>query len=135
MYYVDMTVMKLMIIFRYDRFGEEDEEGNGGGGGHQSQHGKYQSWQYFHDDFGLYDDDPEVVTLSYHDFRRSVDDAYSFWFINFYRQDDINYCTLQYFFSKRMREFRMKCLKSDLLSKPKNSIMGFTLLNLEVWCL
>ena len=26
-------------------------------------------------------------------------------------------------------------LKSDLLGKPKNSIMGFTLLNLEVWCL
>ena len=69
--------------YRYDRFGEEDEEGAGGGGGGHG--GKYQSWQYFHDDFGLYDDDPEVVTLSYHDFRRSVDDAHSFWFINFYR--------------------------------------------------
>ena len=28
-----------------------------------------------------------------------------------------------------------KKLKSDLLGKPKNSIIGFTLLNLEVWCL
>ena len=89
---IQTNVYTAMLISRYDRFGEEDEEGNGGGGGggggHHSQHGKYQSWQYFHDDFGLYDDDSEVVTLSYHDFRRSVDDAYSFWFINFYRQAD-----------------------------------------------
>ncbi len=70
---------------RYDRFGEEDDEdGSGGNKG-------YQSWSYYHDDFGLYDDDPEIVTLDFHDFRRSVSDAGGggdgkrvIWFVNFY---------------------------------------------------
>ena len=72
---------------RYDRFGEEDEESGGPGGGPGGGGGggaKYQSWNYYHDDFGLYDDDPEIVTLSYNDFRRSVMDTYQMWFVNFY---------------------------------------------------
>lgn len=64
---------------RYDRFGEEDDEQQ-----QQQRQRGYQSWNYYHDDFGLYDDDPEIITLDYNDFRRSVKDAYSFWFINYY---------------------------------------------------
>ncbi len=62
---------------RYDRFGEEDDD-------EARRHGGYQSWNYYHDDFGLYDDDPEVVTLDYHDFRRSVGGSDDIWFVNYY---------------------------------------------------
>ena len=31
---------------------------------------QYQSWNYYHDDFGIYDDDKEIVTLDSADFRR-----------------------------------------------------------------
>ena len=34
--------------------------------------GGYQSWSYYHEDFGIYDDDPEIVTLDSADFQRSV---------------------------------------------------------------
>jgi hypothetical protein len=34
--------------------------------------GRYQSWSYYHEDFGIYDDDPEIVTLDSADFQRSV---------------------------------------------------------------
>lgn len=33
---------------------------------------------------GIYDDDPEVVTLSRSDFQQQVTDSGDFWFINFY---------------------------------------------------
>ncbi len=62
---------------RYDQFGDEEEGGAGGG---QS----YQSWNYYHDEFGLYDEDPEIITLGYHDFQRNVKSTYEYWFINFY---------------------------------------------------
>lgn len=66
---------------RYDQFGDEEEEE---GGRKPNQNQGYQSWNYYHDDFGLYDDDPEIITLDYYDFRRSVSDAYEYWMINFY---------------------------------------------------
>ena len=47
---------------RYDLFGEE-----GGSGGRQRQ---YQSWSYYHDNFGIYDDDAEIVTLDRAEFGR-----------------------------------------------------------------
>eukprot|EP00095_Tigriopus_kingsejongensis_P011857 maker-scaffold180_size281610-snap-gene-0.26 protein:Tk11857 transcript:maker-scaffold180_size281610-snap-gene-0.26-mRNA-1 annotation:"-like protein subfamily c member 10" len=68
---------------RYDKFGEEDGE-DGGNGGSKSNSRGYQSWNYYYDDFGLYDDDPEIITLDYHDYRRSVSESFSIWFINFY---------------------------------------------------
>jgi DnaJ family protein C protein 10 len=50
---------------KYDMYGEEGFES-------KSQHGRYQSWSYYHEDFGIYDDDPEIVTLDSADFQRSV---------------------------------------------------------------
>lgn len=69
---------------RYDKFGPEDDDSEGGRarGGQGGQ--RYQSWNYYHDDFGLYDDDIEIITLDFHDFRRSVSESFNFWFINFY---------------------------------------------------
>lgn len=29
---------------------------------------QYQSWSYYNDNFGIYDDDPEIVTLTKADF-------------------------------------------------------------------
>ena len=45
--------------------GEKGFESSQGQGG-------YQSWSYYHEDFGIYDDDPEIVTLDSADFQRSV---------------------------------------------------------------
>jgi DnaJ family protein C protein 10 len=52
-------------VQKYDMYGEEGFES-------KSQHGRYQSWSYYHEDFGIYDDDPEIVTLDSADFQRSV---------------------------------------------------------------
>ncbi len=30
---------------------------------------KYQSWSYYRDDFGIYDDDPNIVTLDGQQFQ------------------------------------------------------------------
>ena len=30
----------------------------------------YQSWSYYDEDFGIYDDDPEIVTLDYAEFQQ-----------------------------------------------------------------
>jgi len=45
---------------------------------------KYQSWNYYHEDFGIYDDDKEIITLDTNDFQRSVLESHDLWFINFY---------------------------------------------------
>lgn len=44
---------------------------------------QYRSWSYY-ENFGIYDDDPEIITLSKADFERSVLGASDMWFINFY---------------------------------------------------
>ena len=44
----------------------------------------YQSWNYYHSDFGLYDDDEEIVTLDQREFKESVLHGYQVWFVNFY---------------------------------------------------
>nr|XP_002740489.1 PREDICTED: dnaJ homolog subfamily C member 10-like [Saccoglossus kowalevskii] len=63
---------------KYDRFGEE------GLNEQQGQWGqKYESWNFYKTEFGLYDEDPEVVTLSKSDFEHSVF-GQDIWFVNFY---------------------------------------------------
>lgn len=63
---------------KYDLHGEEGLKENGPSGR------GYQSWNYYNQDFGIYDDDPEVITLSKSDFEISVDSTEDIWFINFY---------------------------------------------------
>ncbi|XP_043277162.1 dnaJ homolog subfamily C member 10-like [Venturia canescens] len=62
---------------KYDLYGEE-----GLNGANKQQN--YHSWNYYRDDFGIYDDDPQVVTLSKHDYDDSVVNSEKIWFINFY---------------------------------------------------
>ena len=51
----------------------------------QQQRGRnYQSWQYYQSDFGIYDDDEEIVTLDARDFHQNVLHGHSVWFINYY---------------------------------------------------
>lgn len=64
---------------------------------------QYQSYQYYQEDFGIYDDDPLIVTLSLFDFGRlcitvlndilfkffliletNINDENMVWFVNFY---------------------------------------------------
>jgi len=61
---------------KYDKYGEEGlKEGFRGG--------KYESYNYYRDEFGIYDDDPEVVTLDGGDFDSAVNSGEP-WFVNFY---------------------------------------------------
>nr|XP_045618759.1 dnaJ homolog subfamily C member 10-like isoform X1 [Procambarus clarkii] len=62
---------------KYDLHGEEglDESRSGQ---------QYHSWNYYHDNFGIYDDDPEIITLNKADFEQSVSGSPDVWFINFY---------------------------------------------------
>ena len=48
---------------KYDLYGDEDEDNK------SFRKQKYQSWSYYNDDFGIYDDDKEIVTLDSGDFR------------------------------------------------------------------
>ncbi|KAF4519513.1 hypothetical protein B566_EDAN010698 [Ephemera danica] len=62
---------------RYDLYGEED--------GSRSRQQSYQSWTYYHDNFGIYDDDPEIITLGRAEFEQSVrSEGGEAWFVNFY---------------------------------------------------
>jgi len=53
---------------KYDMFGEEGlkDDFNGRNGGN------YHSWNYYNEDFGIYDNDEEIITLSKMDFEQSV---------------------------------------------------------------
>ncbi|XP_075886858.1 dnaJ homolog subfamily C member 10 isoform X2 [Nelusetta ayraudi] len=61
---------------KYDKYGEKglDEQQSGG---------RYESWNYYRYDFGIYDDDLEIVTLDSGDFDAAVSSG-EIWFINFY---------------------------------------------------
>ncbi|NP_001084933.1 dnaJ homolog subfamily C member 10 precursor [Xenopus laevis] len=61
---------------KYDKYGEKglDEQNQGGG---------YQSWSYYRYDFGIYDDDLEIITLDRGEFDGAVNSG-ELWFINFY---------------------------------------------------
>jgi len=60
---------------KYDMHGDDMDNQN-------QRH--YESWNYYHDDFGIYDDDPEIVTLDHSEFKRSVLESHEIWFVNFY---------------------------------------------------
>ncbi|KAL5006177.1 hypothetical protein ScPMuIL_017335 [Solemya velum] len=65
---------------KYDQYGEEGLKDD-----FQKGWGKrYESWKFYQEEFGLYDDDPEIVTLSRSDFDMSVENTEDIWFINFY---------------------------------------------------
>ncbi|KAL1491528.1 hypothetical protein ABEB36_012112 [Hypothenemus hampei] len=44
----------------------------------------YHSYSYYKDHFGIYDDDPLIVTLSQNDYELNVLDVNQAWFVNFY---------------------------------------------------
>ncbi|KAJ8922000.1 hypothetical protein NQ315_008638 [Exocentrus adspersus] len=45
---------------------------------------QYHSYTYYRDQFGIYDDDPIIVTLSRSDYELNVLDDNQAWFVNFY---------------------------------------------------
>lgn len=91
---------------KYDMYGEDGLKDN------QNQGHSYQSWNFYKQNFGIYDDDPEIQTLSRADFCKwkkklhitvpytfycvilfilvccclvqAVDSTETIWFINFY---------------------------------------------------
>ncbi|KAK7501374.1 hypothetical protein BaRGS_00007499 [Batillaria attramentaria] len=63
---------------KYDMFGEEGLSEDKNRGRH------YESWQWYQQNFGIYDEDPEIITLSRSDFEVSVEGADDVWFVNFY---------------------------------------------------
>lgn len=65
---------------KYDLHGEEGLKDDFGSG----WQGNFRSWNYYYESFGIYDDDPEIITLSRSDFEQSVTGARATWFINFY---------------------------------------------------
>lgn len=63
---------------KYDLHGEEGLKDDFERG--QSWH----SWNYYEESFGIYDDDPQIITLSRSEFEASVTNSPFIWFINFY---------------------------------------------------
>lgn len=61
---------------KYDKYGEKGLD-------EQQQGGRYESWSYYRYDFGIYDDDLEIITLDSGDFEAAVNSG-EIWFINFY---------------------------------------------------
>lgn len=45
---------------------------------------EYQNWNFYKNHFGIYDDDPEIITLSASDFEQNVKNSMEYWFIKFY---------------------------------------------------
>ncbi|GMS99610.1 hypothetical protein PENTCL1PPCAC_21785, partial [Pristionchus entomophagus] len=64
---------------KYDQYGEEGLKDDFQAGGQQ-----YQSWQFYNENFGIYDEDQEITTLSRADFQKNVLDSGEIWFVNFY---------------------------------------------------
>ncbi|XP_064419676.1 dnaJ homolog subfamily C member 10 isoform X2 [Latimeria chalumnae] len=61
---------------KYDKYGERGLQDHQEGG-------RYESWNYYRYDFGIYDDDPEIITLDRGDFDAAVNSG-ELWFVNFY---------------------------------------------------
>lgn len=61
---------------KYDKYGEKGLTDNQSGG-------QYESWNYYRYDFGIYDDDPEIITLERREFDAAVNSG-ELWFVNFY---------------------------------------------------
>ncbi|OWF49324.1 DnaJ-like subfamily C member 10 [Mizuhopecten yessoensis] len=63
---------------KYDTHGEEGLKEDFHGGR------RYESWKFYQEEFGIYDDDKEIITLSRSDFEQSVEGTDDVWFVNFY---------------------------------------------------
>ncbi|XP_076858306.1 dnaJ homolog subfamily C member 10 [Brachyhypopomus gauderio] len=61
---------------KYDKYGEKGLQDD-------QQGGRYESWNFYRYDFGIYDDDPEIITLDRADFDAAVTSG-EVWFVNFY---------------------------------------------------
>ncbi|CAN9498536.1 unnamed protein product [Ophioblennius macclurei] len=61
---------------KYDKYGEKGLD-------EQQQGGRYESWNFYRYDFGIYDDDLEIITLDSGDFEAAVNSG-EIWFVNFY---------------------------------------------------
>eukprot|EP00047_Mylnosiga_fluctuans_P024635 m.165786 g.165786 ORF g.165786 m.165786 type:complete len:774 (-) comp9896_c1_seq2:89-2410(-) len=63
---------------KYDAHGEAGlGDGFHGGDG-------FQGWQHYNEDFGLYDEDPQIETLGHHEFFSAVLHTDDLWLVNFY---------------------------------------------------
>ncbi|XP_012286037.1 dnaJ homolog subfamily C member 10 [Orussus abietinus] len=62
---------------KYDLYGEEGLDGS-------NKQRTYQSWTYYQYNFGIYDDDPEIVTLNKNDYYDNVLNSDKMWLVNFY---------------------------------------------------
>ncbi|XP_048390279.1 dnaJ homolog subfamily C member 10 isoform X3 [Stegostoma tigrinum] len=60
---------------KYDKYGEK--------GLQDHQGGQYESWNFYRYDFGIYDDDVEIITLDKGDFDAAITSG-ELWFVNFY---------------------------------------------------
>lgn len=60
---------------KYDKYGEKGLD--------EQQSGRYESWNFYRYDFGIYDDDLEIITLDRGDFDAAVNSG-ELWFVNFY---------------------------------------------------
>uniref|UniRef100_A0A7N6AWT4 DnaJ homolog subfamily C member 10 n=1 Tax=Anabas testudineus TaxID=64144 RepID=A0A7N6AWT4_ANATE len=80
---------------KYDKYGEKGLD--------EQQGGRYESWNYYRYDFGIYDDDLEIITLDSGDFEAAVNSG-EIWFINFYfpRCSHCHQCCSSLEFSKEM---------------------------------
>ncbi|KAG7466845.1 hypothetical protein MATL_G00146620 [Megalops atlanticus] len=61
---------------KYDKYGEKGLDDS-------QQGGRYESWNFYRYDFGIYDDDVEIITLDRSDFDAAVNSG-ELWFVNFY---------------------------------------------------
>ncbi|XP_014614550.1 PREDICTED: dnaJ homolog subfamily C member 10-like [Polistes canadensis] len=62
---------------KYDLYGEEGFE-------NINKKPNYHSWNYYKYNFGIYDDDPQVVTLNRNDYFENVFNSEKMWLVNFY---------------------------------------------------
>uniref|UniRef100_A0A672NSZ8 DnaJ homolog subfamily C member 10 n=1 Tax=Sinocyclocheilus grahami TaxID=75366 RepID=A0A672NSZ8_SINGR len=61
---------------KYDKYGEKGLQD-------EQQGGRYESWNYYRYDFGIYDEDAEITTLDRGDFDAAGNSG-EVWFVNFY---------------------------------------------------
>ncbi|KAI6179545.1 DnaJ-like protein subfamily C member 10 [Aphelenchoides besseyi] len=64
----------------------------------------YQSWSFYNEKFGIYDEDMEIVTLTPSEFQSQVVDSNDFWFVNFYS----TFCSHCHVLAPVWREFARK---------------------------
>ncbi|XP_071043660.1 dnaJ homolog subfamily C member 10 isoform X1 [Parasteatoda tepidariorum] len=87
---------------KYDLYGEEGLKDDFG----SSWKGNYRSWNYYSESFGIYDDDPEIVTLNRHNFAQSVLESSELWFVNFFSPQ----CSHCHHLASTWRELSLKLL-------------------------